>query len=296
MDNDNLHSPSALLAKAAGMLAVFLALVEVFLDWVTAIDLNVAILYGLPLVVAAASRSRRLLWALALFLLVTTFAVYAVQIEPGVFSLRETHFVNRVLSGSALALTAGLVHAGMIGLDLLDAQRRSLQAQNKELECRRRDAEETSQRNMRLLASVSHDIRTPISAINLMAEVLRRAADNHDVTVQVPDLARRLQTNALTLADLVGDVLDVARFEAVGAKLRLSEFSLNELLTEECARVHPLAEAKSLWLKVEPSQERIRLRSDRLKLVRVVANLLGNAIKYTDTGGVTVTADLGPER
>jgi signal transduction histidine kinase/ActR/RegA family two-component response regulator len=296
MVKDSLRSSSALLARVAGAVAVILALVEVLIDWVTHIDLNVSILYGLPLVVAAATRSRRLLWALALFLLVTTFAIYSVQIPPGVFSPHERHFVDRVLAGAALALTAGLVHVGMLGLDLLDAQRSALRAQNEELERRRRDAEEASSRKTRLLASVSHDIRTPINAINLMAECLCRTAGKDKMAIQVPDIAHRLQANALALADLVGDVLDLARLDAVGAELHLSEFCLDDLLAEECARVSPLAQAKNLWLKIEPPETPVRLRSDRVKLARVVGNLLGNAIKYTFTGGVTVTAALGPDR
>ena len=143
----NTNSPRTMptvLARAAALLAVLLAVTAVFLDWVTSITVNVSILYGLPLVVAAASRSRRLLWGVTLFLLVTTYAVYCVQIPPGAFSLREEHFVNRVLAGVALVLTAGLLHVGIIGLDLLDAQRRSLKAQNEELDSRRRAAEEVS--------------------------------------------------------------------------------------------------------------------------------------------------------
>jgi signal transduction histidine kinase len=293
----NTNSPRTMptvLARAAALLAVLLAVTAVFLDWVTSITVNVSILYGLPLVVAAASRSRRLLWGVTLFLLVTTYAVYCVQIPPGAFSLREEHFVNRVLAGVALVLTAGLLHVGIIGLDLLDAQRRSLKAQNEELDSRRRAAEEVSHRKTRFLASVSHDIRSPINTISLMAEVLCRAADNPQLAIQVPDIAHRLQANALALADLVGDVLDLARFDAVEVELHLSEFSLSDLLADECARARPLAEAKNLWLKVEPPGDSVRLRSDRLKLVRIVGNLLGNAIKYTQTGGVTVTTALEP--
>jgi signal transduction histidine kinase len=282
-------------APVAGVLAVLLALSEMLIDWITHIDLNVSILYGLPLVVAAATRSRRLLWALALFLLITTFAVYWVQMPPGVFSLREPRFVNRVLAAFALALTAVLLHVGMIGFDLLEAQRRSLKEQNEELERRRREAEEASSRKTQFLASVSHDIRTPLQTITLMADILCRAADKPDLTAQIPDVAHRLQANARALADLVGDVLDLARVDAAQGKLQRAEFSLNDLLAEEATCLHPLAEAKGLWLKVEMPEAKLRLHSDRTKLVRIIANLLGNAIKYTITGGATVGAFREPD-
>ncbi|HJT77689.1 MAG TPA: HAMP domain-containing sensor histidine kinase, partial [Gemmataceae bacterium] len=279
----------------AGSLALLVALIEVLIDWLTDIQFNESILYGLPLVVAAATRSRRLLWGLTAFLGVTTFAVYAVQIPPGVFSFHEPLFINRVLAATALVLTASLLHVGLVGVDLLEAQRRSLKEQNEELDRRRREAEEASRRKTRFLASVSHDIRTPVNTIGLMADVLCQAADNPPLAARVPDLAHRLHANARALAELVGEVLDVARFDAAPVELRLSEFSLNDLLAEEAARALPSAEAKGLWLKVEAPAEALRLRSDRVKLVRVVGNLLSNAVKFTAAGGVTLTAAPGPE-
>ena len=188
----------SVIAPVAGVLAVLLALAEVLIDWITLIRLNVSILYGLPLVVAAATRSRRVLWGLALFLLITIFAVYYVQIPPGVFALREEYFVNRVLAALALVLTAVLLHVGMIGLDHLETQRRSLEEQNAELERRRHEAEEASNRKAHFLASVSHDIRTPLQTITLMADILCRTADKPELTAQVPDVAHRLQANART--------------------------------------------------------------------------------------------------
>ena len=208
-----------------------------------------------------------MLWGLALFLLITIFAVYYVQIPPGVFSLREPYFVNRVLAAFALVLTAVLLHVGMIGLDLLETQRRSLKEQNAELDRRRHEAEEASNRKAHFLASVSHDIRTPLQTITLMADILCRTADKPELTAQVPDMAHRLQANARALADLVGDVLDLARVDAARGKLQTTEFSLNDLVADEAACVHPLAEAKGLWLKVEMPEAKLRLRSDRTKLV-----------------------------
>lgn len=68
------------------------------------------------------TRGRRLLWGLALFLVSTTFAVYAIQIGPGVFSPGEPLFVNRVLAAVTVLLTAGLLHAWTLALDKLDEQ------------------------------------------------------------------------------------------------------------------------------------------------------------------------------
>ena len=67
--------------------------------------------------------------------------------------------------------------------------------QNEELDRRRRAAEEASGRKSRLLASVSHDIRTPVNAIGLLAEIIRRTADDPAPTTRVVDSAQRIQAS-----------------------------------------------------------------------------------------------------
>jgi signal transduction histidine kinase len=302
---------------ATAALAVLLALIEVFLDWITRIEINVAIVYGLPLVVAAVGRSRKLLWGLALFLVVMTFSVYAVQIPPGVFSSREVRFVNRVLAAAALLLTAGLLHVWMMAVDTTEAQSLALRDQNEQLEAanaelhrreqeiahqnveldqRRREAEEASIRKTQFLASATHDIRTPLNAINLMAELIRRAAKNPGLLAEVPEMAERLQANARSLINLVAEILDISRFDSGRVEIQESTFSLDDLLAEECRRLHPLAQDKRLWLKVDPSTPAIELRMDQAKLARVLGNLVSNAIKFTETGGVTVRSTLESTR
>jgi signal transduction histidine kinase len=166
----------------------------------------------------------------------------------------------------------------------------------RELDLRRREAEEASVRKTRFLASVSHDIRTPVNAINLMAEVIRRAVDNPALAEQVPHLAQRLQANALALVELVTDVLDVARFDVGKVELQESEFALHELLADEHRQLHPLAADKGLALELEPPDRPLWVRTDRVKLARVLGNLIGNAIKFTDGGAVRLGATLGPDR
>ncbi len=301
----------------AGALAVCLATVQVIIDWATWIELNEAIVYPLPLVLAAMARNRRLLWYLALFLLGTTFAVYAMQIGPGAFSLREPFFVNRVLAAVTVLLTACLLHAWTLALDKLEEQGLSLKVQNErldaanqellrcqeeitrqneELDRRRRDAEEASGRKTRLLASVSHDIRSPLNAINLMAQVIRHTAADPAMATEVSGLAQRLQANARGLADLVSDVLDLSALDSGRVELHESDFPLNELLAEECRSLLPLAQAKNLTLATEPTEPSVWVRADRVKLARVLSNLVTNAVKFTQAGGVTLTAGLTAER
>jgi signal transduction histidine kinase len=166
----------------------------------------------------------------------------------------------------------------------------------RELDIRRREAEEASVRKTRFLASVSHDIRTPVNAINLMAEVIRRAADNPALAEQVPHLVQRLQANALALVELVTDMLDISRFDSGKVEVQESEFSLGEMLAEEGRQLLPLAQEKNLALVVEPPQRPLWLRTDRVKLARIIGNLVGNAIKFTQAGSVRLSAALDSDR
>jgi signal transduction histidine kinase len=299
------------------LVAVGLALLEVFIDAVTWVELDVAAIYGLPLVLAALTRSRRLLWLLTAALTIATFAVYAVQIPGGAFALNETFFVNRLFDAVAVLLTAGLLHVWIISVDTAEAQAQLLKTQNDELEAanvelmrheekiahqneelerRRREAEEASARKTQFLTSVSHDIRTPVNTINLMAEVIRRTAENPALAAQLPKLAQRLQANALSLADLLSTVLDTARLESGRVEYQESMFSLNALLASSCEDLLPAAQAKTLQVQIELPERTIWLRTDRIKLQRVISNLVSNAIKFTDHGTVTVTAALTADR
>jgi signal transduction histidine kinase len=280
----------------AGTSAVLLALAEVSVDWTTWVELHVEVVYGLPLVLAALARSRRLLWGLVVFLVSMTFAVYAAQIEPGAFSLSEAHFVNRVLSAVTLILTGGLFHAWIESANALAAQSLSLINQNQELDRLRRSAEEASGRKTQLLASVSHDICTPLTTIDLIADLILRSADIPALAAPLPDLVQRLRRNTQSLADLVTALVDIASLDAGRIIARNSEFSLNELLAQERQRLLPLAQTKSLQLAIEAPESPVWLLTDRVKLIRVLSNLVGNAIKFTEAGHITVSAVLTPER
>ena len=158
----------------------------------------------------------------------------------------------------------------------------------RELDARRREAEEASVRKTRFLAAVSHDIRTPANAISLLAELIRRTATNPAMAGEVPDLARELHGSAVSLVNLLSDVLDVARFDSDRIELQESEFPLAGLLAEESRRMLPLARDKGLELHFAAADESLWLRTDRIKLSRILGNLVGNAIKFTERGGVRV--------
>ena len=164
-----------------------------------------------------------------------------------------------------------------------------LKVLQRELDLRRREAEEANVRKTRFLAAASHDIRTPANAISLLAELIKRTAGTPQMSAEVPQLASELHASALSLVDLVTNVLDVTRFDSDKLELRESDFPLGALLEEETRQASPLAEAKKIKLEFERPNPPLWLRADRIKLGRVLGNLLSNAIKFTDDGSVRVT-------
>jgi len=297
--------------RVACALAIAVAVVEIALDLGTWVELDIASIYGIPLVAAAFTRNRRLLWGLMVALTLATFIAYALQIPAGAFRPREALFVNRALDAVALLVTAGLVQVWMTSMDvrerqakLLEEQNRKLEVandllsaheaqivrQNEELMLRRQEAEEASGRKTRLLNAVSHDIRNPVNTIGLMAELIRRAAADPAQSAQVSEMARSLRSSAQSLVALVSEVLDNAHLDSGLLQRHESIFSLNDFIEAKRLDLAPLADAKLLRLESDTPERIVRVRSDRIKLDRIITNLITNAIKFTSNGGVTIGA------
>jgi signal transduction histidine kinase len=135
-------------------------------------------------------------------------------------------------------------------------------------------------------------MRSPLHALSLTAELIQHTADEQTAAGEISELAQLLQKNALGLADLVSDVLDISSIDSGRSELHEIEFSLDELMNEQCRRMGPLAEAKHLALSCQPSSKTIWVRTDRLKLARILNNLIANAVKFTKAGSITLTSEL----
>lgn len=141
------------------------------------------------------------------------------------------------------------------------------------------------------ISVVSHELRTPITIAEAnvsMAELLVQKADKKPEEVRTAlDKAHK---QVLFLSDMVNDLSTLSRAERTDKAMELETFSITDILTELTNTYRPQAEAKSLYLKLDIDQELPMITTSRLYLKETLQNFITNAIKYTQAGGITVSA------
>lgn len=149
----------------------------------------------------------------------------------------------------------------------------------------RSEAEEANKAKSRFVANISHEIRTPLNAIIGYTDLLGASR----LSSEQKDWMRTISSSATLLLSLVNNVLDLARIEAGKVTLVSHPFPLRELLDSVVDVLGPQADAKGLYLRMEDIPPGIEtLVGDRDHLTQVLINLVANAIKFTERGGVTL--------
>ena len=160
----------------------------------------------------------------------------------------------------------------------------------KQIRDQSRAVAEASQHKSQFLANMSHELRTPLNAILGYTELI---LDN--LYGETPDKMRkaldRVQQNGRHLLNLINDVLDLSKIEAGKLTLSLSDYSLNNVVQGVFVAVESLAGEKKLELKMDVPPGLPIGHGDERRITQVLLNLIGNAIKFTDAGTVTVTAE-----
>jgi signal transduction histidine kinase len=165
-----------------------------------------------------------------------------------------------------------------------DARLALLEAQLKEAiveiaELRARDALKTQ-----FLANISHDLRTPLTAVITHAEILRDGILG-DLTPRQMESVRGIISGGRQLLNQVGEILTYARGAANQLTLVPSRFAVREVLDQVSALNAPLLKKKKLTLSVDSEADLPPIAADREKIAHVVGNLLGNAVEFTPPGG-----------
>ena len=137
--------------------------------------------------------------------------------------------------------------------------------------------------------NLSHELRTPITTIGLLVESLARDAEGAEAgRAPVPPKMRerigKLEVETGNIAQMVAELLDLARIESGGRQLHLDDVDLARIATESVERLRPFAERQGVELKVEVDGTLPPVRGEAARLAQVFANLVHNAIKFSSPG------------
>jgi signal transduction histidine kinase/CheY-like chemotaxis protein len=161
------------------------------------------------------------------------------------------------------------------------AERRAIEA---EMRRARDSAEAANLSKTRFIAAASHDLLQPLNAAKLFVSSLTAG----DLPEPARQVARRVESAFDSVETLLGALLDISKLDTGRGETALADFPISRILAPVAAEFRPVAEARGLKLKVASS--RAVVRSDPHYLRRIVQNLVANALKYTETGGVIVGA------
>jgi signal transduction histidine kinase len=145
-------------------------------------------------------------------------------------------------------------------------------------------AEAASRMREDLVAIVSHDLRNPLAAIAMSAELLRSSVPPGDGPAAKQ--LERISRSAERMNSLISDLLDVATIDAGALSVQLSLHDVRVLLHEATEMLQPLAGDKSIQIELPRTDVPLAVRADKERVLQVLSNLIGNAIKFSHEGSV----------
>jgi signal transduction histidine kinase len=164
-----------------------------------------------------------------------------------------------------------------------------VQARTRELAKTVEDLEIASQHKNRFVANMSHELRTPLAAILGYAELIQEGFYEPQGPKSL-DALSRIRANGKHLLGLINTVLDIAKIESGQFNLNMAEYAIESVVETVHSATESLAQNKKIVLKTEVAKSLPIGLGDEQRLTQVLLNLVGNAIKFTDAGEVSVTA------
>jgi signal transduction histidine kinase len=210
----------------------------------------------------------------------------------GTWRVVTTHaLTSRTLRWSLWTL--GVLGVLLLALGLLREQQRAIQVADRSVELERlySDVKRANQAKSEFLANVSHELRTPLNAIVGFVELLRDGFYGDLSPRQVPPVDR-IAASATHLRHLVDQVLDIAKIAAGRLEVHAETIVLRPFVLNVASELESLVSEKGLAFSITVGASLPRVRTDPTHLRQILINLIGNAVKYTPTGTVSVRARL----
>jgi signal transduction histidine kinase len=144
-----------------------------------------------------------------------------------------------------------------------------------------------SELKSRFLATMSHELKTPLNAILAFSQMLLRKTKSK-LTASETDMIERIYNNGNHLLVIINDILDLSRIEAGKLQLIPEAFDIGQLVTITVDELRSLSEQKSLSIEVNLNIQNTQIVNDANRVRQVLVNLISNAIKFTETGGINI--------
>ncbi|WP_378953052.1 response regulator [Pelosinus sp. sgz500959] len=170
----------------------------------------------------------------------------------------------------------------------LTIQSKELAQQNAELEMQKKQLDEASRLKTNFLSNMSHELRTPLNSVIALSGVLSRRLLNK-IPEEEYSYLEIIERNGKNLLNLINDVLDISRIEAGREEVEITKFNVDNLIADVVYMLQPLADQRNLELIQENSGSNLIISSDADKYRHILQNLIGNAIKFTETGKVVIS-------
>ncbi|MDZ4063679.1 MAG: ATP-binding protein [Coriobacteriia bacterium] len=140
------------------------------------------------------------------------------------------------------------------------------------------------------LANMSHELRTPLNSIIGFSGIMIQGLAG-DLTEEQRKQMGMIYKSGTHLLDLINDILDISKIEAGRVEVEPQPFDMSSLVDSVIESVRPRAAQKSLALQVRKPAESLTAHTDRMKVRQILMNLIGNALKFTEEGSVTVALE-----
>lgn len=243
-------------------------------------------IFCIPICMTTVYSNRKMCSIVTLVSLVSTLIASIRQYMQAATAQEQMFVFPQSLIAVCILLTLGKV--AQTAIKMTEGQKQKLIRFAMDIKEEQRRAEAANEAKSIFLANMSHEIRTPINAILGMNEMILR--ENHNE--QIDEYARNIDSAGSSLLYLVNDVLDISKIESGKLEIMENIYELSSFIHDCYNMVVEKAEKKGLELTVSCNpQLPSKLKGDESRLRQVVTNLLSNAAKYTEKGGITLSFD-----